>query len=181
MRLLLIFIFSTSIFCNCLDDYKSSYKKKIDKYQLRLKNYNDNRSRSMFSKDIVVSILNSKSKAPKKPYIFEEDILQSAGFKTDFKTVAVMEIYNQLKSVHPFIKPELVQAEFKAGLSSGNFCKSIFGKKRMGQAKKYVLKRLKAKRDVAKAEDLKINDQQNIKEPDLAPIIALPYNSTKQE
>lgn len=150
------------------------------KYEKKLKRYQENKNNALFSRDILVATIGSKLEAPTKEDIFEADILHSARLGYEYKTVAVMDLYKKLKPVHPFITPELVQAEFKEGLTSGAFCKGIFGKYRIKKAKKYVLKKLNLKRDIAKMDDIRVNDDIEPKVIDNTSIV-IPSFKTKKE
>lgn len=159
MRIILAFILSFCAYSDCLEKYQESYNAKSAKYQEKLKRYQENKNNALFSRDILVSAIGSKLEAPSKENIYEEAILRSAGIGYQYKTVAVMDIYKKLRPLHPFITPELIQSEFKEGLTSGEFCKGLFGKYRIEKAKKYVISKLKLKRDIAKMQDIKVNDE----------------------
>lgn len=163
MKIILLFIISISSYANCLQSYEQSYEIKMNKYKKKMKRYRDNRNNALFSTNIIVGSIVMSLEPPTKEHIFEEQVLRSAAIGTDYNTDAVMSIFEKLKPIHPFITPKIVQSEFKKGLINGDFCKGILGKYRIERAKKYVLKSLKSKRDLAIVEDTNINDTEGSK------------------
>ena len=165
MRFILILLITSSVSANCLEKYQESYEKKMEKYSKAMKRYQSNKSNAMFSRNIIVSSIGQKLEPPTKDNMFEEEILRSAGLGYEYLTETVMDIHKELKPKHPFIEVDMIKNEFKKGIASGDFCRGIFGKYRVAKAKKYVLKKLKAKRDIAQSDDESIVDSDLREEP----------------
>ena len=164
VKLILLLIFSITAHSNCLEDYQKSYETKMSKYKAKMKRYRANRSNGLLSNSIIMASIASVLEPPTKEHIFEEEVLRSAGLISEYDSKAVTDIHKKLRPIHPFIDSKTIKDEFKKGLDSGVFCRGIFGKFRIDRAKKYVLKQLKSKRDIAISSDPHIYDGVNKKE-----------------